>query len=143
MYFTTTKLHQELAGGVFADVIVEEAHDPQSDFPWKGNIDLGKLDALVAGHGPEKIAYVSFEHSVNMAGGQPVSMDNMREVYEYCSSRGIPVYFDSTRVVENACMIQLHDPRYARVRIEDIVREMMLLGDGCTISGKSWAPRVD
>jgi tyrosine phenol-lyase len=136
MYFTTTKLHQELAGGVFADVIVEQAHDPQSDFPWKGNIDLSKLDALVAEHGPGKIAYVSFEHSVNMAGGQPVSMDNMREVYEYCSSRGIPVYYDSTRVVENACMIQLHDPRYSRVRIEDIVREMMLYGDGCTISGK-------
>jgi len=136
MYFTTTKLHQELAGGVFADVIVDEAHDPQSSFPWKGNIDLAKLDALVQQHGVEKIAYVSFEHSVNMAGGQPVSMDNLREVYEYCSSRRIPIYFDATRVVENACMIQMHDPRYAGVKIEDIVREMMLYGDGCTVSGK-------
>ncbi len=86
MYFTTTKLHQEMAGGVFADVIVDEAHDPTSDFPWKGNIDLGKMDALVQEHGAEKIAYVSFEHSVNLAGGQPVSMDNMKEVYEYCSA---------------------------------------------------------
>jgi tyrosine phenol-lyase len=136
MYFTTTKLHQELAGGVFADVIVDQAHDPQSDYPWKGDIDLGKLDALVAQHGAAKIAYISFEHSVNMAGGQPVSMDNMREVYEYCSARSIPVYFDATRVVENACMIQMRDERYRGVKVEDIVREMMLYGDGCTISGK-------
>jgi tyrosine phenol-lyase len=136
MYFTTTKLHQEMAGGVFVDVIVDEAHDPQSEFPWKGNIDLTKLRRIVAEHGAAQIAYVSFEHSVNMAGGQPVSMDNMKEVYEYCSSLGIPVYFDATRVVENAYMIQSGDPRYQSVKIKDIVREMFLYGDGCTISGK-------
>jgi tyrosine phenol-lyase len=136
MYFTTTKLHQELAGGVFVDVIVDEAHQPESEFPWKGNIDLGKLRALVDEHGAEKIAYVSFEHSVNMAGGQPCSMDNMKEVYEYASSVGIPVYFDATRFVENAYMIQSRDPRYHKTKIRDIVREMMLYGDGCTVSGK-------
>jgi tyrosine phenol-lyase len=136
MYFTTTKLHQELAGGVFADVIVDEAHDPQSTFPWKGNIDLAKLDALAQEHGTEKIAYVSFEHSVNMAGGQPVSMDNMKEVYAWCSQRGIPVFFDSTRFVENAYMIQQRDPRYRGSRVRDILREMMVYGDGCTVSGK-------
>ncbi len=136
MYFTTTKLHQEMAGGIFADVIVDEAHDPASDFPWKGNIDLAKLDALVQEHQPEKIAYISFEHSVNMAGGQPVSMDNMKEVYEYCSALDIPVFFDATRTVENAYMIQWKDPRYADSPIKDILREMMLYGDGCTVSGK-------
>ncbi len=136
MYFTTTKLHQELAGGIFADVIVDQAHDPGSDFPWKGNVDVGKLTALVDEHGAEKIAYVSFEHSVNMAGGQPVSMDNMKEVYAYCSARRIPVFFDSTRAVENACMIQERDPRYRKLKIRDIMREMMLYADGCTISGK-------
>ncbi|KPK82454.1 MAG: tyrosine phenol-lyase [Gemmatimonas sp. SM23_52] len=136
MYFTTTKLHQELAGGVFVDVIVDEAHNPESEFPWKGNIDLEKLKSLVDEHGAEKIAYISFEHSVNMAGGQPCSMDNMREVYEYCSSVGIPVFFDSTRFVENAYMIQQRDPRYHEVKIKDIVREMMRYGDGCTVSGK-------
>jgi tyrosine phenol-lyase len=136
MYFTTTKLHQELAGGVFVDVIVDEAHNPESDFPWKGNIDLGKLEKLVADHGAEKIAYISFEHSVNMAGGQPCSMDNMKEVYEYCSFVGIPVFFDSTRFVENAYMIQSRDPRYRDTKIRDIVHEMMLYGDGCTVSGK-------
>ena len=136
MYFTTTKLHQELAGGVFADVIVDQAHDPDNDFEWKGNIDLGKLEALVDKHGADKIAYVSFEHCVNMAGGQPASMDNMKAVYAYCQRLGITVIFDATRCVENARMIQSRDPRYKEVKIRDILREMMLYGDGCTVSGK-------
>jgi tyrosine phenol-lyase len=136
MYFTTTKLHQEMAGGVFADIIVDEAHDPMSEFLWKGNIDLAKLERVVEDHGAEQIAYISFEHSVNMAGGQPVSMDNMKEVYAYCTTRNIPVFFDATRVAENAYMIQRRDPRYKNTRIRDILREMMLYGDGCTISGK-------
>ena len=136
MYFTTTKVHQELAGGAFVDVIVDEAHDPESPFPWKGNVDLAKLEALVNEHGAGRIAYVSFEFSVNMAGGQPVSMDNLREVYAYCRPKGIPVLFDATRAVENAYFIQKRDPRYAKTQIRDIVREMMAHGDGCTVSGK-------
>ncbi|MGD8727111.1 MAG: tryptophanase [Gemmatimonadales bacterium] len=136
MYFTTTKLHQEMAGGVFVDIIVDEAHDPQLDYPYKGNIDLAKLEAVVKEHGAEKIAYISFEHSVNMAGGQPVSMQNMKDVYEYCSSREIPVFFDATRLAENAYMIQRRDPQYHDVSVADILREMMLYGDGCTVSGK-------
>lgn len=136
MYFTTTKVHQEMAGGVFVDVIVDQAHDPASDFPWKGNIDLAKLDALVSEHGAAQIAYISFEHSVNMAGGQPVSMDNLREVYAYCSSHGIPVMFDATRAVENAYLIQKHDSRFHATKVKEILREMMLYGDGCTVSGK-------
>ncbi len=136
MYFTTTKLHQELAGGGFADVIVDEAHDPSSEFPWKGNVDLAKLDALVGDHGADKVAYLSFELSVNMAGGQPVSMDNLREVYAYCRPKGIPVLFDATRAVENAYMIQKRDPRYHATSIRNILREIMEHGDGCTVSGK-------
>jgi len=136
MYFTTTKLHQEMAGGVFQDVIVDEAHDPTSEHPWKGNIDLRKLAALVDKHGASNIAYISFEFSVNMAGGQPVSMENIKEVYAYCSHHRIPVFFDATRVAENAYMIQTRDPKYRNTRIRDIVREMMAHGDGCTVSGK-------
>jgi len=136
MYFTTTKLHQELAGGVFVDVIVDEAHRPELDFPWKGNIDLEKLEAVVERHGASNVAYISFEHSVNMAGGQPVSMQNMKEVYEYCSAAGIPIFFDATRFAENAYMIQSRDPKYHHVKVADILREMMLYGDGCTVSGK-------
>jgi tyrosine phenol-lyase len=136
MYFTTTKLHQELAGGIFVDVIVDEAHQPESDFPWKGNIDMGKLRALVDEHGAGKVAYISFEHSVNLAGGQPVGMDNMKEVYAYCAPLGIPVFFDATRCVENAYMIRWKDPRYTETPVADILREMMMYGDGCTVSGK-------
>ena len=136
MYFTTTKIHQELAGGTFVDVIVDEAHDAASAHPWKGNVDLGKLDALVRREGAEKIAYLSFELSVNMAGGQPVSMDNLREVYGYCRPKGIPVLFDATRAVENAYMIQKRDARYHATHIRDILREIMAHGDGCTVSGK-------
>lgn len=136
MYFTTTKAHQELPGGIFVDIIVDEAHQPESEFPWKGNIDLKKLDAIVKEHGAAKVAYISFELSVNMAGGQPVSMDNLREVYAYCRPKGIPVLFDATRAVENAYFIQKRDPRYRNTQIRDILREMMAHGDGCTVSGK-------
>ncbi|PKN20218.1 MAG: hypothetical protein CVU65_17610 [Deltaproteobacteria bacterium HGW-Deltaproteobacteria-22] len=136
MYFTTTKEHQEMAGGIFVDVICDEAHDSTNEFIWKGNVDLKKLDAIVQEHGAGKVAYISYEFSVNLAGGQPCSMDNIKETYAYCSERKIPVMFDATRVVENAFMIQQKDPRYKNIKIRDILREMMAHGDGCTISGK-------
>ncbi|MDJ0841278.1 MAG: tryptophanase [Acidobacteriota bacterium] len=136
MYFTTTKLHQELAGGVFLDVIVDEAHDPDSTFAWKGNIDLEKLQREIDRVGGENIAYVSFEMSVNMAGGQPFSMENARQVSELCRQHGIPLMYDATRCVENARMIKVKDPAYAGTPVKEILREMMSYGDGCTISCK-------
>lgn len=138
MYFTTTKLHQELAGGTFVDVIVDEAHQTTSEYPWKGNIDLAKLSALYdkATAEGKKLSYVSFEFDVNMAGGQPVSMDNIKEVYEYCKPRKIPVFFDATRCAENACFIQRRDPYYRNVPVADILLEMFSYGDGATISSK-------
>jgi len=136
MYFTTTKLHQEMAGGIFVDVIVDEAHDPRADYPWKGNIDPAKLGAEIDRVGADRIAYVSFEMSVNMAGGQPFSMENAREISALCQHHGIPLMYDATRCVENARMIQLRDPAYAGVCIRDILHELMSYGDGCTISCK-------
>jgi len=136
MYFTTTKLHQEMAGGVFLDVIVDEAHDPKSQFPWKGNIDLDKLQAEIDRVGGENIAYVSFEMSVNLAGGQPFSMQNARDVSALCQKHGIPLMYDATRCVENSQMIKMKDPEYANHSVEEILREMMSYGDGCTISCK-------
>ncbi|MFC1725121.1 tryptophanase [candidate division KSB1 bacterium] len=138
MYFTTTKLHQELAGGTFVDVIVDEAHDTSSDFQWKGNIDLKKLKDLYvkAKEEKKKIAYISFEFNVNMAGGQPVSMKNIKEVYAFCSPKGIPVFFDATRCAENARFIQMKDPDYTDVPVSDILLEMFSYGDGSTISSK-------
>jgi len=136
MYFTTTKLHQEIAGGTFVDVICDEAHDPDSDCPWKGNIDIFKIQSLLDKHGEGCIPYVSFEFSVNLAGGQPVSMDNARDVYEFCKSKCIPVMFDATRAVENAYMIKKNDLKYKDISIMDILRELFSYGDGCTVSSK-------
>jgi len=136
MYFTTTKLHQELAGGKFVDVIVDEAHDPESEFPFKGNIDLDKLKYWIDKVGAEKIPYISFEGCVNMAGGQPVSMQNFREVYELCQKHGIPVMFDATRMVENSYFIQQREPGYAEKSVREILKEACQYSDGCTMSSK-------
>ena len=91
MYFTTTRYHQERAGGTFVDVIVDEAHDPRSLHPFKGNVDLDKLAALVEEVGADRIPYISVETNVNMAGGQPMSMENLRQTYEFCHEHGILV----------------------------------------------------
>ena len=136
MYFTTTKLHQELAGGQFVDAIIDDAHDPDSTFAWKGNVDLNKMQDLVKRVGAEHIPYLSFETCVNMAGGQPASMDNMREVYDFCNKHGILVLFDATRCAENAYFIRKKDPNYKNSSIKDILKEMMSYGDGCTVSSK-------
>lgn len=136
MYFTTTKLHQELAGGIFEDIIVDEAHDPNNNFPWKGNIDLEKLNAVITKYGPENVAYISFEMSVNMAGGQPFSMQNVKDVSRICQRHGIPVMFDATRCVENSYMVKKKDPDYCEKSVREILREMLSYGDGCTISCK-------
>jgi tyrosine phenol-lyase len=138
MYFTTTKLHQEMAGGIFIDVIIDVAHQTTSEFPWKGNIDLHKLEDIhkKATAENKRIAYVSFEFDVNMAGGQPVSMDNIKDVYAFCKPRNIPVFFDATRCAENACFIQRKDQNYSQVSVASIILEMFQHGDGATISSK-------
>jgi tyrosine phenol-lyase len=136
MYFTTTRLHQELAGGTFVDVIVDEAHDPENTFPFKGNIDLQKLEDLIKKHGPEKIPYVSIATTVNMAGGQPISLENFKAVRELCNRYGIRIIHDMTRVAENAYMIQQLEPGYKKKHVSSIVREICDLTDGATFSAK-------
>ncbi|MBS3932764.1 MAG: tyrosine phenol-lyase [Truepera sp.] len=136
MYFTTTRLHQELAGGTFRDVIIAEAHDPASEHPFKGNVDLAKLEALVAEVGAERIPYITIGVTVNMAGGQPVSMANLREVSAYCRRRGIQVILDATRAVENAYFIQQREPGYRDQTVAQILRQLCDLSDGATMSGK-------
>jgi len=136
MYFTTTKFHQEHAGGMFVDVIVDEAHQPSSDFPFKGNVDLAKLKAVVDEHGADKIPYISVETNVNMAGGQPISMANLKAVYEYCHANDILVMLDATRAVENAYFIQLREEGYAEKSIAEILREICSYTDGATMSSK-------
>jgi len=136
MYFTTTRLHQELAGGIFVDVIIDEAHDPNSLHPFKGNIDLDKLQAVVDAHGADGIAYVSLAGTVNMAGGQPVSMANARELRAFCDRHGLKLYLDATRMVENSLFIQEREEGYADKSIAAILREFCDLTDGAWMSGK-------
>jgi tyrosine phenol-lyase len=136
MYFTTTRLHQELAGGIFEDVIIDEAHDPQSLHPFKGNIDLDKLEALIRHEGPEQIAYVSLAGTVNMAGGQPVSMANLRAVRALCDRYAVRLFLDATRMAENAFFIQEREAGYADKSIAAIVHEFCSYTDGAWMSAK-------
>lgn len=136
MYFTTSKLHVELPGGTMPDVIIDEAHDPENTHLFKGNIDLKKLEKLIDEHGVEKIAYINVEMDVNMAGGQPVSMQNLREVYEFAKEHKLKVIFDATRSSENAYFIREREKGYEDTPIIDILREMMSYSDGCIYSAK-------
>lgn len=136
MYFTTTRLHQELAGGEFVDVIVDEAHDASSEFRFKGNVDLDKLRALVDKVGADKVPYISVETNVNMAGGQPMSMQNIKAVAEYCRPRGIKVMLDATRACENAFFVQQYEDGYSEKTCKEILLELCSYTDGATMSGK-------
>lgn len=136
MYFTTTRLHQELAGGTFKDIIVDEAHDPTSLFPFKGNVDLSKLEALISEYGADRIPYVSIATTVNMAGGQPISLQNLREVRELTTLHGIRIIHDMTRVAENAYMIQQLEEGQGSKSVKEIVKEICSLTDGATMSAK-------
>ena len=136
MYFTTTRLHQELAGGVFEDVIIDEAHEAAADHPFKGNVDLKKLDGAVKRAGAEKIAYVAVGAPVNMAGGQPVSLENLDEVSQYCRKKGIKVVLDAARAVENAWLIQEREKGMRSWSVAKILREMCSRTDACTMSAK-------
>jgi tyrosine phenol-lyase len=136
MYFTTTRLHQERAGGVFVDVIRDEAHDPESLHPFKGDVDLGKLEALVAEHGAEQIAYVSLAGTVNMAGGQPVSMANVKALRAFCDTHGIRLFLDATRMAENAWFIQQREEGYADRSVAEILHEFCSYTDAAWMSAK-------
>jgi len=136
MYFTTTRLHQELAGGIFVDVIIDEAHDPQAQHPFKGNVDLNKFEKLIKDKGAENIAYITVGAPVNMAGGQPVSMENMKQVYEMSHRYGIKVVLDATRNMENAYFIQQREEGYRDKTIAEIHKEFCSYSDAATMSAK-------
>jgi tyrosine phenol-lyase len=136
MYFTTTRLHQELAGGVFRDVVIDEAYDAQKEHPFKGNVDLGKLEKLIHDEGAENIAYISLAGTVNMAGGQPVSMANVKALRALCDRHGIRIFLDATRMVENAFFIQEREEGYAGKTIAEILKEFCGCTDGAWMSAK-------
>ncbi|EHL08374.1 tyrosine phenol-lyase [Desulfitobacterium hafniense DP7] len=136
MYFTTTRYHQEANGATFKDIIIDEAHDSANRHPFKGNIDLRKLQTLIDEVGAEKIPYICLAVTVNLAGGQPVSLENMKAVHELAHKHGIKVFFDATRCVENAYFIKKREAGYQDKAIKDILLEMMSYADGATMSGK-------
>ncbi len=136
MYFTTTRLHQELAGGTFVDVIIDEAHDPANPHPFKGNVDLRKVMNLIEQVGADNIPYVSIAGTVNMAGGQPISMANIRELRTLLNTYGIALYLDATRVIENAYFIKEREDGYRDSSIEEILLELCGYTDGAWMSSK-------
>jgi tyrosine phenol-lyase len=136
MYFTTTRLHQELAGGTFVDIIIPEAHDPGSLHPFKGDVDLARLEDVIKTYGAERIPYVSLAATVNMAGGQPISLANMKAVRKLAEKYGIRIILDAARIVENAYFIQKREPGCQNRTIASIVKELCSYTDGCTMSAK-------
>ncbi len=136
MYFTTTRFHQEYAGGIFVDLIVEDAHNSQSEYPFKGDFDIEKTIKFIKEKGPKNIAYICIETNVNMAGGQPISMKNIKKLREVADYYKIPIVFDATRVAENAYFIREREEGYKDKSIKEIVREILSYGDFATISAK-------
>lgn len=136
MYFTTTRLHQELAGGKFVDIIIDEAHDPDNEHPFKGNVDLDKLERVINKYGAAKIPYISIATSVNMAGGQPISMQNLRDLRNLTKKHNIRIIHDMTRVAENAYFIKQREKGYQNKSIREIVKEICSYTDGATMSAK-------
>ncbi len=136
MYFTTTRLHQEMAGASFHDIIIDEAHKPSVEHPFKGNVDIGKLEDLIKEFGADKIPYVAIGAPVNMAGGQPISMENMKEVSRLCRKNGIKVVLDAARVLENCWFIKQREKGYEKKSLKDICRELCSHTDACTMSAK-------
>ncbi|MFH1158980.1 MAG: tyrosine phenol-lyase [Pseudomonadota bacterium] len=135
MYFTTTRLHQELAGGEFVDIVIPEGHDPASEHPFKGNVDLKKLEDVLRAH-PGKVPYLSIAATVNMAGGQPISLANLKAVREIAKRHGVRIIIDATRIAENAYFNKLREPGYQDRTVAEIVHEICSLSDGCTMSAK-------
>ena len=136
MYFTTTRLHQELAGGTFIDVIIDEAHDSKNLHQFKGNIDLQKLENLILKVGASKIPYLCMAGTVNMAGGQPFSMENLKQTRELTSKYKIKIFLDATRLIENAYFIKMREVGFENKSIEEILKEICSYTDGCTMSAK-------
>lgn len=136
MFFDTTRAHVELTGARAIDCVVEEAKKPEVRAPFKGNMDVEKLEKLINEYGPEKIALVVMTVTNNSAGGQPVSIENMRETAAVCKKYGIRMNIDAARYAENAYFIKRREEGYADKSIKEIVKEMFSYGDMFTMSAK-------
>lgn len=136
MHFDTTKAHVELANARAVDLVIQEAFDTSSFHPFKGNIDIEKLEKFIREKGSENIAFIVITVTCNSAGGQPVSMQNIRETSQLAKKYGIHVFLDAARYAENAYFIKYREKGYADKSIKDIVQEMFSYADGFTMSAK-------
>jgi len=136
MHFDTTKAHVELANARAVDLVIQEALDTSSFHPFKGNIDIEKMEKFIKEKGSENIAFIVITVTCNSAGGQPVSMQNIRETSQLAKKYGIRVFLDAARYAENAYFIKYREKGYADKSIKDIVQEMFSYADGFTMSAK-------
>jgi tyrosine phenol-lyase len=135
-HFDTTRANVEFVGAEAVDLLIPEGRQPSLSYPFKGNMDVAALLALIARVGRERIPLVMLTVTNNSGGGQPVSMQNVREVSAVCKRHNIPLYFDACRFAENAWFIKLREPGYADKTPKQIAQEMFRYGDGCTMSAK-------
>lgn len=136
MYFTTSRAHAELQGGTWIDVIVSEAHNPESQHPFKGNIDTEKLIKTIEKVTSAEIGFVRIEANCNMAGGQPFSMENLKDVRAITKKYSIPLLMDATRALENAYFIKMREGGCRDKSVRDILKEMMSYADTIVVSSK-------
>lgn len=136
MHFDTTRAHVELAGARAIDCVIPEALDTVNYHPFKGNMDIERLKKLIEEHSPENVGMIIITVTNNSAGGQPVSMDNIKKTSEIAKSYNIPVCIDAARYAENAYFIKNREDGYAEKSIKDIAREMFSYADVFTMSAK-------
>ena len=135
-HFDTTRANVEYQGAKALDLVIEEGKDPKKIHPFKGNMDVEKLKTLIEKNGSNNIPLCMITITNNSGGGQPVSMQNVKQVKAVLSKYGIPLYFDAARFAENAYFIKEREEGYKEKSIKEIVQEMMKYGDGCTMSAK-------
>lgn len=128
-HFTTTKAHMELNGGLVFEIYTDEALRIKSDHPFKGNIDIDRLNALIEKYGAEKVPFIRMEASTNLIGGQPFSIANMREVKKVADKYGIMMVLDASLIGENAYFIKKREAEFAEVSIKEILNEMCGIAD--------------
>ena len=135
-HFDTTRANVEFVGAEAVDCLIPEGRNPKSTYPFKGNMDLGALEQLIDRVGRARVPLVILTVTNNSGGGQPVSMENVRQVSAVCRRHGIPFYFDACRFAENSYFIKLREPGYESKSAKQIAQEMFGYGDGCTMSAK-------
>ncbi|WP_176967961.1 tryptophanase [Proteiniborus ethanoligenes] len=136
MHFDTTKAHIELKGGRATNLVIEEAYDTQLEHPFKGNFDVEKLEAFIQEKGVESCAFILITITCNSAGGQPVSMANIKAVKSIGDKYGLRIFFDAARFAENAYFIKQREEEYKDKSVKEIIKEMFSYGEGLTMSAK-------